>query len=261
MFRNFFSLVLIALPVSILMGVFWNNYFESMYIVKLVQGTLTAESFVDDFTYAFTASHYGNEWWLVFPILLLFALTQSILVVKVSRHMYVGELTTPNIKSVFNVFPTMLIYVAVMYLCFQVLSLIPVGIVVALKNANLYAVSWVCLGLGYLSKVAIAYVFGALLCAFPLCYCDNYNFGAALSYSARLTAKDQKYLFTFCFIYPTMQLVIALVTVLTQNGIVSVILSTVDYLFFTLFIPCLAFSKYYFYIGRDRKDLSQKIFD
>ena len=261
MFRNFWQLALIALPFSVFVGVFCNFSGEGHFVEKLFSGDLAMSEFVGEFVGAFTVGRFGKNWFLPIIMLLLLGVTESILVVKISRHMRVGELGAASPGQVFGLLTTMLMYVAVMYLCAQLLSFVPVGIVLMLRSLNnVLADGVLSLAVAFALSLVVSYVFTALICAFPLKYCDNNPFNVALSCSARYVNKDAKFLWTFMFLYPVGRIVVSLLCALANNAVVSILLQTLFVLYFTVYVPCVAFVKYYEYVGRERRDISQMIF-
>ena len=92
--------------------------------------------FVGTFVGAFTVGRFGKNWFLPIIMLVVLAITESVYVVKISRHMRVGELCVASPAQVFGLFPTMLMYVAVTYLCAQLLSFVPVGVVLLLRSVS-----------------------------------------------------------------------------------------------------------------------------
>ena len=261
MFRNFWRLVPIALPFSIVSGVFFNFIPESDFVYKLVHGTVNADNFVSQFTSSFTVAKVGSHWYLPLVVLLLMALTESVYVVKISRHMHVGDLSTVSFGKVFGLFPTMLLYVAVMFACKGVLDFLPSGVALICNFVeNLAVKATIAIVMYYIVTIVVAYVFTLLICAFPLKYCDNYSFATALSCSARFTSKDKKFVAMFTFMYPVGRLVVSLVSGLVGNTVVAIVLQTVYFTFFAVYVPCVAFVKYYEYVGRTRQDLSGSLY-
>ena len=261
MFRNFWRLVPLALPFGIVTGVFCNFVCEADFIAKVFNGSLSADGFLVEFTRNFTLARFGIHWYLPIVMVFLMAITESIFVVKVSMHMRVGELSVASPKKVFGLFPTMLLYVAVMFLSKSVLDFVPVGILLMMKSVNRVAVlASVSLVITFLLSLFVSFVFALLLCAFPFKYCDNYSFNTALSCSSRYTAADRKYIWFFTAMYPCLRLLVTVITVLTGSNIVGILLQIVFFTFFTVYVPCEAFVKYYGYVGRERRDIGQVMF-
>lgn len=257
MFRNFWRLVPIALPFSIVAGVFFNFIPESDFVYKLANGSINADNFVSQFTSSFTVAKSGAHWYLPLIVLLLMALTESVYVVKISRHMHVGDLATASFSKVFGLFPTMLLYVAVMFACKAVLDFLPSGVALLFNMVDNVAVkATVSIVTYYIVSVAVAYVFTLLICAFPLKYCDNYSFATALSCSARFTSKDKRFVAMFTFMYPIGRLVVSVLCGAIGNTVVAIVLQTLYFTFFAVYVPCVSFVKYYEYVGRTRQDLA-----
>lgn len=261
MFRNFWHLVPIALPFGILMGVFCNFIPESDFVYKLTLGNVTAENFMHEFTNSFTLIRYGANWFLPIVAVLLCAVTESVFVVKISRHMRIGELAPASIKRVCGLLPNMLLYVGVFFVGGELLNFLPAGIVRMIPMPPDGVVGAViALAVEFAVHVLLSFVFFALICAFPQKYCDNYSFNTALSCSARYTCKDTKYIVWFTLMYPLGRLVVAVVTGLVGSIIVGIVLQTLFFTFLAVYAPCIAFVKYYGYIGRERRDVKQLMF-
>lgn len=261
MFRNFWQLVLIALPFSVLVGVFCNFSAEGEFVADLIEGKLAMSDFVGSFVSAFTVGRFGKNWFLPIIMLVVLAITESVYVVKISRHMRVGELSVASPAQVFGLFPTMLMYVALMYLGAQLLSFVPVGVVLLLRSVNnVIAAGVLALVVTFALSVAVSYVFTALICAFPFKYCDNNPFNVALSCSARYVNKDTKFVWVFMFLYPVLRMIVATVCGFVDNPVLSIVLQTLFVLFFTVYVPCVSFVKYCDYVGRERRDIGQVMF-
>ncbi len=261
MFRNFWQLVLIALPFSVLVGVFCNFSAEGKFVADLIKGKLAMSDFVGTFVGAFTVGRFGKNWFLPIIMLVVLAFTESVYVVKISRHMRVGELSVASPAQVFGLFPTMLMYVAVTYLCAQLLSFVPVGVVLLLRSVNnVVAAGVLSLVVTFVLSVVVSYVFTALICAFPFKYCDNNPFNVALSCSARYVNKDTKFVLGFMFLYPVLRMIVAAVCGFIDNPVLTILLQTLFILFFTVYVPCVAFVKYCDYVGRERRDIGQVMF-
>ena len=260
MFRNFWRLAMVALPVALFHGFFANYASESDFLAKLVSGNLS-EDYVSEFTAAFTVVKYGSRWWIPFVLPVAMSITQSFFCVMISRHLRMGEMNV-SLSKVFSVLPTMLLYMSAMYVCSIALDFIPSGMAMLLSGiiGNAQLVCWLCVVFSFAFSVLIAYVFVSLICAFPIRYCDNYPFNVALSYSARIVNKNGKNVALLSFMFPVCQVIVATLCAIVGNEVFSVVAYTLLFLFFTVYVPCVAFTMYYELIGRERKDISRIIF-
>ena len=96
MFRNIGRLFFVTLPVSVLLAFFCNPRLETNLFVSLVSGKIDSESFFSDFANSFTVLRFIQGRWWVAPVALLavivLAYTMCLMVVKIDRHMRVGEM-------------------------------------------------------------------------------------------------------------------------------------------------------------------------
>ncbi len=263
MFRNLWRLILISLPIAVFHGFFASYASEVNFVSRLFSGDVDSSTFVSELARSFTVIKYGNGgWWIPFVLVVGMSLTQSVFAVRISRHMRMGELGVISLKKVFSLFPMMLLYIAVMYLCSITLDFLPVGIALLLcqEGANVVLLGFVCTVLYFLINTLLAYVFVLLICAFPIRYCDNYPFNVALSYSARIVNKDGKHVALLSLSFSVGQLLVCILCGLVGNALFSAIAFSLFFLFFVTYIPCVAFSMYYELIGRERKDISRLIF-
>lgn len=263
MFRNLWRLIFVSLPIAVFHGFFASYASEVAFVTRLFRGSLDSAGFVPELARSFTVIKYGADgWWIPFVLLFGMSLTQSMFVVRISRHMRMGEPNELSPRKVFSVFPMMLLYMAVIYLCSIVLDFLPVGVAMLLGGLGdgVGVRGAICLVLYFAINTGLAYVFVLLICAFPIRYCDNYPFNAALSYSARIVNKDGKHVALLSLSFSVGQLLVCMMCGLVGNALFSAIVFSLFFLFFVTYIPCVAFSMYYDLIGRERKDISRLIF-
>ena len=263
LFRNFGQLFFVTLPVSVLLAFFCNPRFEANLFVSLVSGGIRAESFFNDFANSFTVLRFVNgHWWIapaVLASIIVLAYTMCVMVVKIDRHMRVGEMLSLPLKRAFGIFPIMLLYIFGWIVVSEVFMLIIVGVVYMLRFLpSAEAVIAIGFGLALVVRAFLTYIFFLLIITFPLKYSENYRFNVAMSYSARLMVSKRGKLALFALVYPLGRCAIMALAYFARP--VDVIVYAVAIFFALTFIPCFAFKQYYDDVGGERRDVSQKIF-
>lgn len=260
MFRNFFHLVPIALLPAVALGLFMNTNAEIVFAQYLVAGSITQNSVVDRLLGAISIIRFGKYWWGTVLALILFAFAESLMMVKVERHMRVGEMPLLPLKRACGVFPTVALFVLCVVLGVELLNLIVVGVAFLIRYAKTVIVVVVSVVLLYLTRILATLAVGALLFAFPIMFLENYSFNNALSYSVRLMSENRKYLWLFAAVYPSMRLALTAICYFVDSYYVTVAIFSVFYLFAMLILPCLAFKLYYDSVGGERRDVAVKMF-
>lgn len=260
LFRNFFHLMPIALLPAVALGLFLNTNAEILFAKDFVAGTITQNNVVERFLNAVSLIRFDKYWWGAIVSLVLFVFAESILMVKVERHMRVGEMPLFPLKRACGIFPTVALFVLCVVLCVELLNLIVVGVAFLLRYASAVLVVVVGLILLYLTRILATLAVGALLFAFPIMFLENYSFNNALSYSARLMSENRKYLWFFAAVYPSMRLALTAICYFVNSYAVTVVVFSVFYLFAMLIIPCLTFKLYYDSVGGERRDVIVKMF-
>lgn len=260
LFRNFFHLAPLALLPAVALGLFMNTNGEILFVKEFLTGTITQDNVVDSLLNAISIIRFNHLWWGAVLAILLLVFAESILFVKVERHMRVGEIPMFPLKRACEVFPTMALFVLCVWLSLEVLNLIVVGVAFLIHYANTMLVVIVSFALLYLTRILAALAVGALLLAFPIMFLENYSFNNALSYSVRLMNENRKYLWLFAAGYPLMRLALMTICYFIDSYAVTVVIFSVLYLFAMLFIPCLTFKLYYDSVGGERRDVIVKIF-
>ena len=262
MFRNIGQLYFVTLPVSVLLAFFYNPNMEIDLFVKLVTGRINADNFFNEFAKTFTVLRFVQKWWVALVVLLaviLLAYTMCLMVVKIDRHMRIGEMLAFPVKRAFGIFPLMLLYIFGCVAVTEVFTLIIVGVVYMLRLVpSAEAVVGVGFGLTMLVRAFLTYIFCLLVITFPLKYSENYRLNVAMSYSARLMSAKRGKLILISLAYPFARSAVMALAYLARP--LSVFVYAVAIFFALTFIPCYAFKQYYDDVGGERRDVSQIIF-
>ena len=262
MFRNFWQLVYVALPVSVLMAFFYNPSQEISLFVTLVKGEMTMDNYLDLLTKALTVLRFGKFWWVILCAIVLLALTMCLMVVKLDRHMRMGKMPALPFKRAFGVFPLMLLYIVACFAITELSILIVVGICFMVRFiGNATAIVSIALGLTFALRVFLTYIFGLLIITFPLKYSENYRFNVALSYSARVMSTKRLQVIGFALLYPTVRIAVMAVAYLLAPFMLDVLVYAIMLTLCLMFIPCYAFNKFYDDVGGERRDLQELLFD
>lgn len=259
--RNFWKLVFIGLPVSILLALFFGLRDEVHLFRQYFNGSLQMDNYMQAVMDAFSVTRFNDYWWVIFIILAVFVLTMSLYVCMISKHMKTGELPLFPLRPALNIALNMLVYILCMMAMMELLSLVTVGVSFVLQNrvANLHVALWITTGLQFLFTLLCSYVFGLLLLAFPIKVTENYSFNVALSYSARTMSSHPRFMLRQSFVYPIGRVLVVALGVVTPN-IVGIILMVCFHLYYVMIIPALSYTLYYRHIGDDRRDLSKHLY-
>lgn len=259
MFRNFGQLFFVTLPVSVLLAIFCNPTLEIDLFASLVTGQINAENFFNMFANAFTVLRFGRYWVVALITLAFFAYTMGVMVVKIDRHMRMGNMLALPLKRAFGIFPMMLAYIAACVAVCEVFMLIIVGVVYMLRFVpSAEALVGIGLGLTLIARAFLVYIFCLLVISVPLKYSENYRFNVAMSYSARIMVAKRGKLVLISVIYPFARCAVMALAYLARP--LDVIVYIVAALFVVTFIPCFAFKQYYDDVGGERRDISQIMF-
>ena len=259
MFRNFAQLFFVTLPVSVLLAFFYNARLETDLFVNLVGGRINAENFFNEFARCFTVLRFGRYWWVDCLAVILLAYTMCILVVKIDRHMRIGEMLTLPLKRAFGIFPIMLAYVVCWIVVSEVFMLIIVGVVYMLRFLpSAEAIVGIGFGLTLIVRAFLMYIFCLLVITFPLKYSENYRINVAMSYSARLMVKKRGLMLLLSLTYPLARYAVMVLAYFARP--LDVIVYAVAIFFALTYIPCFAFKQYYDDVGGERRDVSQIMF-
>ena len=262
MFRNFWQLVVITLPVSLLFAFFLTPNGEIFFMESLINGRLTMGNIVNFYTQAVTVLRFGKYWWAVVIGFVLLALTVSIVIVKIDRHMRVGDMPLLPLKTSFKFFPVSLLFVVCCVAAAEVLSLLSVGVMMLLRFVDnvivVTAVSWIT---AIVVRLIETWLFMLLFLAFPLKFSDNYPLNVAFSYSARIMFKHKRLAWGAGFAYVFGRIAVITIGSLIAPYHLDTVLYFIAYLFIITYVPCLAYKLYYDDVGGERRDVSQVIFD
>ena len=262
MFRNFWRLVYVTLPVSVLIAFFCNPSQEIALFQLLFTGGVTVDNYVEVLMGGLTVLRLGKTWWVAILAVLALVYTMCLMVVKLDRHMRVGIMPALPFKQAFGIFPHMLMYVVGWVFASELFTLIIVGIAYLGRFiGNATVIVSIALGLIYVARVFLCYMFGLLLITFPLKYSDNYRFNIAMSYSARVMSTKRWQTVGLAVLYASARVVVMAVAYLLQPFMLDVLVYAVAVTLCLIFVPCLAFKKFYDDVGGERRDLAQIMFD
>lgn len=260
--RNFGKLFYVALPVSILAAFFANPRLEAEFMYRLFYGQLNFENVFALFTGAFTVLRFGKFWWANIISVLLFALTISLLVVKISRHMRVGVMPALPFKRALGLFPTALLALLCLFCIEEISILLSVGVMYILRGTdNVTLVASVGVSVSFVTRTLCAWIFTLLILALPLKYSENYRFNVGLSHSVRVMTKLPKQVLAITLTYALGRYVVLLCGFLLKPYHVDVLLYMLVNLFVILFLPAFAYKVYYEYVGGERRDVYKIMFD
>lgn len=261
MFRNFWQLILVALPVSLSFAFFMTPDAEINFVRALIDGELNGGNLLTRYISAVTVLRYGKYWWTAIINVVLFALTVSVLVVKIDRHMRVGEISALPLKSAFKLFPVTLLLTLCCVATVEVLALLSVGVMMLLRFAdNVTVVACVSLAVSVIVRLIETWMFMLLLPAFPLKYSEHCPLNVAFSYSARIMSKHKRITWGISFAFVFARMAIVLLGALLAPYRLDVPLYCLAYVFTIAYTPCLAYKLYYDEVGGERRDVREVIF-
>ena len=268
MFRNFWQLVYVTLPVSVLLAFFYNpsSFYnhpsEISLVYALVKGEVVMENYLDLLTDSITVLRFGKYWWVVLCSIVVLAFTMCLMVVKLDRHMRMGKMPALPLRRAFGIFPQMFLYILGWLAISELVMLIIVGISYMgrfIRNAT--AIVSIAISLTFVARVFLTYMFGLLIVSFPLKYSENYRFNIALSYSARIMSSKRIQLVGLAFLFATARIAVMAIAYLLQPFMLDVLLYAVTLTLCLMFVPVFAFKKFYDDIGGERRDLVEILFD
>lgn len=261
MVRNFWHLVYITLPVSVLIAFFYNPTSEIELFLALVKGELNADNYMSCMGDALTVLRFGRYWWVSLLSVVILAFAMSMMVVKIDRHMRIGQMVSFPFKRTFGIFPYMLAYVFGWLIVTEIGILIPIGIAYMLSFVrNVTVVVSITLSLIFICRGFLTYLFCLLIISFPLKYSENYRFNIALAYSARAMSTKRRLIWGLAVLFPVCRVsVMALGYLLAPFGL-DVLIYALAAVLSLIYVPCLAFKQYYDDVGGERRDISQIMF-
>lgn len=256
LFRNFGNLFYIVLPVAVLMSLFLNPINEVDFVVRFLNGNISDDVFWVEFNSAFSLIFKSEYWYLTILTLILFALSQCLLVVKLDHHMRIGEMYVFPLGKALRLFPLMFLYVCCVYLSLIIVSYVAIG--VCYLSALFFSVkvtfAIVCIFV-FVVQVLVSYLFATLLVAFPIKYSESYTFSSALSYSVRITSKAPQYVWLFAVSYTLLRLTAFIIGIVLYPYGLQFVPFAVLFVFFTAYLPCFAYRLFYDSLGGARRDL------
>ncbi len=259
-FRNFWQLAPFAVVSAILLGLFCNTNAEIGLIAGCIDGTVNSDNVLTAVLNSVSVMRFGKEWWGLLLALVVFAMTESLLIEKVYNHMRTGEMLTFPFGRSFSVMPTMFLFVFIIAAINEIARLIVCGVVAMAGALGVTAVVSIALSLEFVVKVVMLAVIGTLFYAFPITFLENYKFNLALSYSVRLAGKNRALITCVAITYPLVQVALSVVCYFVASRALLVMLFSLFYLASILLVPCIAFTLYYDNVGGERKDIGRVIF-
>lgn len=262
-FRNFLHLAPWALVSAALMGMFFNGSNYVSLFTHLQEGN------VNDYNAAGTVLHYfsvlrfkdfDSYWWGAIVAIVVLAFTLSLLMVKVERHMQIGEMKVFPLRRTMAVFPAMLLFVVCVTLFVEGCNLVTAGIAYLLRSLGATVVVSVSFALAFLFRMLFMLVLGTLMVAFPIMFVEHYALNQAMSYSVRLMSEKRRFLWTIATVYPLCEAALTALCGFIGVQAVAITLFSVMYLFCMLLIPAVTFRIYFECVGGERRDIGRKIF-
>ncbi len=262
MFRNFGQLFFIALPVSVLLSFFAVPSSEISFMQSFARGEFTVENYFNAFTQSYSLLRYGKWWWVILIAFVTLAFTISTIIVKIDRHMRVGEMQVFPVKRAFTVFPSALLFLFCCVLFAEVLFLVNVGVAYLIRFINnVTAIVTVAVVLNFFIRFVLAWLFSLLLLTFPLKYSEHYKYNVAMSYSVRDMSKRKRCLLSLSFGYVLSRYAAMCIAYLLHPYGLSFFPYLLVFLFAVMYVPCLAYVLYHESVGGERRDVSRVIFD
>ena len=262
MFRNFWQLCYVVLPVSVLIAIFYNPHVEISLFYTLVKGEVSMDNFLNLLTKSFTVLRFGKYWWVILCAVVLLSYTMCLMVVKLDRHMRMGKMPALPFKRAFGIFPFMLMYVVGWIAASELFVLIVVGICYMVRFiGHATAIVSIAYALIFVVRVFLTYMFGLLIISFPLKYSENYRFNIAMSYSARTMSSKRLQLVGLAFLYQTARIVVMAIAYLLEPFMLDALVYAVTLTLCLMFVPVFSFKKFYDDVGGERRDLREKLFD
>lgn len=258
--RNFWRLVPWTVAAAVLSGFFLSDRPVIDFIHAYADGAITGSNLIERLMRAVTVLRFGRYWWCTLLTLLLLVFCESILIVKVARHMRVGEMLPFPIKGAVSVLPMALALTLGVTVFYELASMAVVGVAALIRSASVIATVIVSAVLLFAVRALTVFFASALLLSFPIMFEENYRFGSALSYSVRMALHKRKFLIVITLVYPLTQLAIAALCAWVNVQALTVTLYALFVLFFSTYAPCVAFTMYYDSVGGVRRDVTHTIF-
>ncbi|MCM1290286.1 MAG: hypothetical protein NC132_04555 [Corallococcus sp.] len=259
--RNFWRLMPWTFAVAVLSGFFLTDQPVIDFVHGYAAGEITLQNFLQNLANAVTVLRFGKYWWCALITVLLFVFAECVLLVKVARHMRIGEMQRFPLRSAVSVLPRALLFTLGVALFLELLNLAVVGIAYLIRPAGLIASTVICAILLFAVKAITVFGASALLLAFPIMFEENYRFTSALSYSVRLALDKRNFLIAVSLIYPLLQLALTALCAWVDLRALTVALYSLFFFAFSLYAPCVAFKIYYDSVGGVRRDIVRVMFN
>lgn len=260
--RNFWRLVYVALPIAVLLAFFANPSGEIEFLHTLIAGELTLDNVFLVFNNAYTVLRFGSLWWTDVIAFTVLALTISMLIVKISRHMRVGVMPALPFKKTFALFPTTFLLLLSYFCVSEIAMLLSVGIMYIIRAVNnATAIAAVGFAVAFVVRLIIVWIFMLLILALPLKYSENYSLNVGMSYSVRVMTKLPKQVWAITLVCSFGRYVMMLCAYFLRPYYVDVVLYALIYLAVILYLPVYAYKVYHDVVGGERRDVTEIIFN
>lgn len=265
-FRNFLHLFLPALVTAFLLGFFADVANVVGFFTYAIQGTLTAENFVENLLECFSFLRFGKDFWVMFIALLAFILTECFLGVRVGRHMRTGLVDFLRPRSVLPFFTQMSLYVGMFVVGYELLQMVVVGVgSIVITSGNVILTWIITMVLEVVCEGVTAYFAAMSVCTFPAGYVEGFMLGSALSYSIRLVSQSGKFVFRFVTEFLISRILIYVIAyfvgdvALFGEFTLANVCYALFYLWWMVYVVAIAFCYYYHFTDVERRDITRKL--
>lgn len=266
-FRNFFSLLVLLILPSLVLGIFCADHSDVGFIQEFVTAEKTSETinaFSIELIRYFSILNLSDNWWVFLLGSVLLVMGESILMTRVQRHMRLGvsQFTVSLSRAASIMLPTA-IYLLLNCLASLCLTFMGVGVTVLIGlSADVSAMALVVISIALQVVLKIGFIMLACLfiCVIPAMQCEGYKMNIAASYSVKIVSRYYKKVSLAC-------LAVFLIAAVFYYGVAIVapflkeVVSILTYLWWSLFVACYAERIYIQYEEVGRKDLKRILFD
>ncbi len=260
-FRNLWQLIILALPLAVLMGAFFGFDSIGTFFSRTFSGDMSQDNYLQQIMQTFLVVRFADSWLGNLITTVVFVFVNSMLVVKIARHMRVGEMHVFPLKETLKLFPAMFLYAATFFLAIQLVQLVVLGLVAMLDfTGNVSVLVSMFIVLTFITEVVMQYLFVRLIPTFPLAYSDDYSFFRAMSYSLHVSQNNNANSLLYALLYSLAKVGLAVACIFISSQVLHVVLYSVFYLFVICVLPVWAFKMYYDGSGNERRDLADLMF-
>lgn len=269
MFRNFFPLLFFAIVPAVLLGLFAGNEGALRFLNAAAewwnQGGVIAEVTVGkEMLFDFTIVRIANvEGLIVLVGFVLYVFSTGFILATVERHMRLGvRFSRGAIRNAFSVMGRVALFILLLVAINELSMMMIVGLVSIMEEigATMRFVIVFAMALLVLAKILFCSIVGLLLCSLPVSQCDDYKLNVAMSYSARLMGKRNDIVLALVMLFLFSKALTFTVAYLLSPLNLDFIAYCLYYLFWIMYLPCLAVKVYFDVAGEPRKDLEKQIF-